>query len=77
MFEGDREKLEKLKDYKLERLDIEKEQMMAQAQSQAERDSLDKQYDLKKKAIEKESFERMRQQKKKELVRGRTFSYYS
>ncbi len=60
-------RLDKEKDIANERLDIEKEQQLAQAQSSAERDSIEKEFEAKHKEQDKIAGERMKQQKLKEL----------
>lgn len=50
-----------------EKLDLEEQQRLAQAQTQQERDEIDREFDAKRKAQEKEYGNRLKQQKLKEL----------
>lgn len=57
-FERQRQNVEREKELAIKRLDIELDQRKNQAQSQAERDSLDRQYQQKKEAAERQAFEK-------------------
>lgn len=56
-FESERQNIERSKQLVYERIDLETAQLKNKAQSNAERDSLDKQAAAKKKAVDKEAFE--------------------
>lgn len=56
-FDARRERIEQDKQLSYERIDLEKEQLLEQAQSQAERDSIERQAAAKKKEADKKAFE--------------------
>lgn len=67
VFESQRRRLEKEHEASRERLDIEKEQVLSQAQSAEEKESIDRQYETKKREMEKVAFEKQKQQRIKEI----------
>ncbi|WP_313215018.1 tape measure protein [Soonwooa sp.] len=66
-FESERAQVEKSKELAYQRIDLEKEQYQALAQSQGEKESLERQADEKKKAADREAGERLKKIKKQEL----------
>jgi hypothetical protein len=65
-FDAERARVEESRKLANQRIDIEKEQLLAQAQSQAERDSIEKQAAAKKEKADKEAGERLKKIKKSE-----------
>jgi hypothetical protein len=65
-FDSKRARIEEEKNYELSKLEIEKNQRLSRAQSQAEEDSINRQYDKKKKEFEKKAFEEQKKLKKSE-----------
>lgn len=66
-FDAEEARINKSRELAYERIDLEKEQLLAQAQSQAERDSLEKQATEKKKQADNEASARLKKSKKAEL----------
>lgn len=65
-FDAERNRIQESKEAVLEKLDLEKAQVLARAQSKAEEERIEKQYDQKKKQAEKNAGNRLRDVKKKE-----------
>ena len=67
-FEGERQAVEQSKQLAYQRIDLEKRQLLAKAQSQAERDSIERQSATKKALADKEAHEKLKKIKKQELT---------
>lgn len=67
-FDAQAARVQQEKDLQIKRLDIEQEQVKARAQSTAEQTSLDKQYQERKDAITKDAGEKLKKQKKAEVL---------
>lgn len=65
-FNSEEARIQKSKELSYQRIDLEKEQKLAQAQSQAERDSIEKQATEKKKIADKEAAQQLKRTKKAE-----------
>lgn len=65
-FDAERARIEESRQLMLDRLDLEKEQLLARAQSKAEEERIDKQYALKKKQAEQKAGEELKKSKKAE-----------
>ncbi|MVT11377.1 phage tail tape measure protein [Chitinophaga tropicalis] len=65
-FDAEQNRIQQSKEAALERLDLEKKRVLSIAQSKAEEERIEKQYDLKKKQIEKDAANRLKALKKKE-----------
>lgn len=65
-FDAERARIEESKNLQLERLDFERKQMLSRAQSRAEEDSINRQFDTKKRQAEQEAFNKNKEIKKKE-----------
>lgn len=66
-FDAERQRIELSKQATLDKLELEKNQLKDQAQSRAEQDSIDRQYENKKKLAEKQAGEQLKKVKKAEL----------
>lgn len=65
-FDAERERIQQSLELNLQRLDMEKEHVLARAQSQAEIASIEKQYAAKRRAEERKAFEQMKKSKRAE-----------
>lgn len=65
-FDAERNRINESKEAALERLDLERERVLSLAQSKAEEERINRQYDLKKKQAEKEAGRQLKEVKKKE-----------
>lgn len=66
-FDGERQRIEESKQLSYQRLDLEKNQLLAHAQSSKERETIEKQFAEKKKQTDKEAGEKLKKVKKTEL----------
>ncbi len=67
-FDGERQAVEQSKQLAYQRIDLEKKQLLAKAQSQNERDSIEKQAATKKALADKQAHEKLKKIKKQELT---------
>ena len=66
-FDAQRQRIEESKKLQLDRLQLEQDQLKQRAQSKAEEASIDRQYELKRQAIQKEAGEKLKKQKRAEV----------